>query len=107
MVALGFAGFLAAVQLTGTAAVARIDHCMVGGRGGTSCTGTWQRDGRTVHGTVDGADEGDLFERIAVRVSGARAYKRDWTTMIGLGALGLLFGAATVQIRRGRAGPAP
>jgi hypothetical protein len=98
---LGVMLFLAVVYFTGTKATAYVDHCTGTSRAGISCTGTWQRDGRTVHGTIDGAGGSDLFERIDVRLVGARAYKRDTETMILLAIFGALFGATTIKIKRG------
>ena len=71
--------------------------------GPTSASGTWVAGGsllaggHVVLGTIDGADSGDLGERIEVRLSGSRAYTTSLRVPIILIVIGL--GIAAVGVR--------
>ena len=93
------------VRETGERATARVTEChKSGGRYRSDvCSGTWVSGGsllaggHVVLGTIDGADSGDLGDRIEVRLSGSRAYTTSLRVPIILIVLGL--GIAGVGVR--------
>ena len=115
---LGFIGgglWLLHAQASGERTTAKVSDCVhrrIGRSTTDYCTGTWVaggsllEGGHVVIGTIDGANSGDIGNRIDVRLSGGRAYttsKRLPIILLVLGALFALGGAYELRKQRQRA----
>lgn len=94
-------GFLAAglyvlvQQHTGEEVTAGVTSCDVRRRSET-CHGTWEVDGRTEAGIVDGATADDVGHTVVARAHGDRAYVPNWRVPAVLIGVGLLWPVAAV-----------